>query len=257
MWTVDSLANKSRWKDQRPHGSSFSLSLQEQITLRMWVYAKTKPGPQSSTTALFANITTYGVLGTHTINRRHVSSFITVGDRRVPLPHFAHNPTVLIRQRSIFPFALSSTFLFNSSFAFFPRPPATSEREGEREGENWVMGSESSDFEQRVLGTVKSSQERRDPPLIWAMEVSKCIQEKGLGIPNPELGQVLVSNLCFTNNNPTLWKFVEQGICSRLLSPLHVLALLTSRYIYMYAFMHGCMHVGFALMIFFFYMNGC
>lgn len=93
------------------------------------------------------------------------------------------------------------------------------------------MGSESSDFEQRVLGTVKSSQERRDPPLIWAMEVSKCIQEKGLGIPNPELGHVLVSNLCFTNNNPTLWKFVEQGICSRLLSPLHVLALLTSRVI--------------------------
>lgn len=102
------------------------------------------------------------------------------------------------------------------------------------------MGSESRDFEQRVLGTVKSSQERRDPPLIWAMEVSKCIQEKGLGIPNPELGQVLVSNLCFTNNNPTLWKFVEQGICSRLLSPLHVLALLTSRYIYMYAWLHAC-----------------
>ncbi|XP_077214711.1 mediator of RNA polymerase II transcription subunit 33A-like isoform X2 [Tasmannia lanceolata] len=87
------------------------------------------------------------------------------------------------------------------------------------------------DFEQRVLETVKSCQERKDPPLVWAMEVSKCIQETGLGLPNLELGQVLVSNLCFSNNNPSLWKFIEQGISSRLLSSLQVLALLTSRVI--------------------------
>ncbi|XP_058075235.1 mediator of RNA polymerase II transcription subunit 33A-like isoform X2 [Magnolia sinica] len=93
------------------------------------------------------------------------------------------------------------------------------------------MASESSDFQQRVLATVKSSQERKDPPLIWAMEVSKCIQETGLGLPNPELGQVLVSNLCFSNNNPTLWKFIEHAISSRLVSSLHILALLTSRVI--------------------------
>ncbi|KAL5974893.1 hypothetical protein ACLOJK_031567 [Asimina triloba] len=86
----------------------------------------------------------------------------------------------------------------------------------------------SSDFQQRVLATVKSSQERKDPPLIWAMEVSKCVQETGLGLPNPELGQVLVSNLCFTNNNPMLWKFIEHAIGTRLLSSVHVLALLTS-----------------------------
>lgn len=91
------------------------------------------------------------------------------------------------------------------------------------------MGSDSSDFEQRVLATVKASLERRDPPLVWALEMGRCIQETGLEVPNTELGHVLVSNLCFSNNNPSLWKLIEQAISSRLLSPLQVLALLTSR----------------------------
>ncbi|XP_042476900.1 mediator of RNA polymerase II transcription subunit 33A-like [Macadamia integrifolia] len=101
-----------------------------------------------------------------------------------------------------------------------------------------MVGAESSAhrFEERVLETVKCCQERRDPPFIWVMEVCKCVREAGLGLPCPELGQVLVSTLCFNgnnnnNNNPFLWKFIGQALSSGLLYSFHVLALLTPRVI--------------------------
>uniref|UniRef100_A0A6V7QSZ3 Mediator of RNA polymerase II transcription subunit 33A n=1 Tax=Ananas comosus var. bracteatus TaxID=296719 RepID=A0A6V7QSZ3_ANACO len=54
---------------------------------------------------------------------------------------------------------------------------------------------------------------------------------EGLGLPNPDLAAVLVSNLCFAHNTPSLWKLLDQAMASRLLSPLHTLALLTPRVI--------------------------
>lgn len=85
-------------------------------------------------------------------------------------------------------------------------------------------------LERRVLEVVKASEERGDPPLVWALEVGRCVQERGLELPSLELGDVVVGSLCFANNTPSLWKFLDQAIASGLLSPLHTLALLTSRY---------------------------
>ncbi|KAJ4978294.1 hypothetical protein NE237_009074 [Protea cynaroides] len=90
-------------------------------------------------------------------------------------------------------------------------------------------------FGERVLEAVKSCQDRKDPPFIWVMEVCKCVREAGLGLPCPELGQVLVSTLCFSvnnnNNHPFIWKFLDQALSSGLLYSFHVLALLTPRVI--------------------------
>ncbi|KAK3021200.1 hypothetical protein RJ639_046619 [Escallonia herrerae] len=88
------------------------------------------------------------------------------------------------------------------------------------------------DFRERVLKTVKACQQREAPPLVWEMEAAKCVLgTAGLGLPSPELGEVVVSQLCFTNNHPSLWKFLHQALSSGLLYPLHVLSLLTSRVI--------------------------
>ncbi|KAG1338910.1 hypothetical protein COCNU_04G012160 [Cocos nucifera] len=87
------------------------------------------------------------------------------------------------------------------------------------------------DLERRVMAAVKASEERGDPPLARAVELGRCVQEKGLGFPSPELGQVLVSNLCFSYNTPSLWKLLDQAMASRLIYPLHTLALLTHRVI--------------------------
>ncbi|XP_020695036.1 mediator of RNA polymerase II transcription subunit 33A-like isoform X3 [Dendrobium catenatum] len=91
------------------------------------------------------------------------------------------------------------------------------------------MDAAVAELEWRVMETLKASEERGDPPLVRAIEAGRCV-----GVtagPSTELGQVLVSLLCFRNNTPSLWKLLDQAIHARLLSPLHILALLTSRVI--------------------------
>ncbi|CAL9069941.1 unnamed protein product [Musa banksii] len=90
-------------------------------------------------------------------------------------------------------------------------------------------GGLEADLERRVMVAVKAAEERGDPPLLRAVEAARCVQERGLGLPNPELGRVLVSNLCFANNNPSLWKLLDQTMASCVVSPIHALALLTPR----------------------------
>lgn len=103
------------------------------------------------------------------------------------------------------------------------------------------MEMEGSEFQARVLQTLKWCQERKESPLVSAMEVAKW----AVRVPSPELGQVLVSHLCFGNNHPSLWKFLHQALSSRLLSPLHVLSLLSARFVPFF-FFHLFSVAGFA-----------
>lgn len=85
------------------------------------------------------------------------------------------------------------------------------------------------------MAAVKASEARGDPPLLRVTEVVKCCvsDEKdgllSLGFPNPELASILVSNLCFSHNSPSMWKLLDQAMTSKLVYPWHVLALLTPR----------------------------
>ncbi|CAN6176678.1 unnamed protein product [Urochloa humidicola] len=79
------------------------------------------------------------------------------------------------------------------------------------------------------MAAVKASEARGDPPLLRAVELARVVAGEGAGIPSADLAGILVSNLCFAHNSPSLWKLVGQAINSRLLCPLHVLALLTPR----------------------------
>ncbi|EEF42294.1 hypothetical protein RCOM_1322820 [Ricinus communis] len=85
--------------------------------------------------------------------------------------------------------------------------------------------------EDKILETIKACEQRQECPLVMGMEVAKCLVSLGISVPSPELGQVLVSYLCFQNNHPSLWKFLQQSLSSRLVSSLHVLSLLSSRVI--------------------------
>lgn len=85
-------------------------------------------------------------------------------------------------------------------------------------------------MEETILETIKICHHRQEAPLPWAMEVGKCILSLGMSLPSPELGHVLVSYICFHNNHPSLWKFLQQALSSRLLSPIHVLSLLSARF---------------------------
>ncbi|PKA61809.1 Mediator of RNA polymerase II transcription subunit 33A [Apostasia shenzhenica] len=107
-------------------------------------------------------------------------------------------------------------------------PPAPA---GKRLAEDCMdaAGVALADLERRVMAAVKASDESGEPPLIRVMEAA-CCAGAGAG-PSPELGQVLVSSLCFGNNTPSLWKLLNQAIAVRLVSPLHIVALLTARVI--------------------------
>lgn len=93
------------------------------------------------------------------------------------------------------------------------------------------MEMEEESFQQRVIETVKRCQQRQDGPLIWALEIGNCLNSGGEDEPSPELGRVLVSSLCFQNNHPSLWKFLDYALSSCLLCPFHLLSLLTAKLI--------------------------
>ena len=86
------------------------------------------------------------------------------------------------------------------------------------------------ELERRVMAAVKASAERGDPPLLQAAEAARCIREAPASAPGGlALSQALVTNLCFAHNTPAMWKLLDQAMLSRLVDPLHTLALLTPR----------------------------
>lgn len=88
------------------------------------------------------------------------------------------------------------------------------------------MGS--AELERRVVELLTATQrkEEEESPVVWAMELGQCVA----AAPSIELGEVVVSQLCFRHNKPSLWKFLDLSLSSGLLSPLHVLSLLSSRF---------------------------
>jgi hypothetical protein len=86
------------------------------------------------------------------------------------------------------------------------------------------------ELERRVMAAVKASAERGDPPLLQAAEAARCIREAPAFTPGGlALSQALVANLCFAHNTAAMWKLLDQAMLSRLVDPLHTLALLTPR----------------------------
>ncbi|GLJ38137.1 hypothetical protein SUGI_0776330 [Cryptomeria japonica] len=90
--------------------------------------------------------------------------------------------------------------------------------------EGWV-------WQQHVMEVTRVCQEQRDTPLLWAVEVSKWLKGAAVSMPSVELGQMLISHLCWSNNGPMLWKYIEQAMSSHMIPSLLILALLTSRVI--------------------------
>ncbi|KAL6865104.1 hypothetical protein ACP4OV_016255 [Aristida adscensionis] len=92
-------------------------------------------------------------------------------------------------------------------------------------------------LERRVMEAVKASAARGDPPLLQAAEAARCAREAcgAAAASSPAaagalaLAPPLVSNLCFAHNTAAMWKLLDQAMASRLVFPLHTLALLTAR----------------------------
>lgn len=83
----------------------------------------------------------------------------------------------------------------------------------------------------RVAEFTKAAQEKGCDPAAWAAHVSSALAAAGAPRPSPELSQLLVSHLCWGNNVPLAWKYVERSLAANLASPMFLLALLSIRVI--------------------------
>lgn len=82
-----------------------------------------------------------------------------------------------------------------------------------------------------VLELTKVAQEKDGDPLLWAMQVSSCLTSSGVSFPSLELANFLVSHICWENNLPIAWKFLEKALVLKIVSPIIVFPLLSSRVI--------------------------
>ncbi|KAJ7980133.1 Mediator of RNA polymerase II transcription subunit 33A [Quillaja saponaria] len=82
-----------------------------------------------------------------------------------------------------------------------------------------------------AIELTKVAQEKGSDPLLWAIQLYSNLNSAGVSLPSVELGDVLVSYICWENNVPILWKFLEKALMLKIVAPMHVLALLSTRVI--------------------------
>lgn len=82
-----------------------------------------------------------------------------------------------------------------------------------------------------VLELTKVAQEKGGDPLVWAIQVSSCLTSSGVSLPSLELANFLVSHICWENNLPVAWKFLEKALLLKIVSPIIVFPLLSTRVI--------------------------
>ncbi|XWS13569.1 hypothetical protein CRYUN_Cryun36dG0048300 [Craigia yunnanensis] len=80
-----------------------------------------------------------------------------------------------------------------------------------------------------VVEQTKVAKEKGIDPLLWALQVSSSLSSSGVALPSTELAHVLVNYICWDNNIPILWKFLDKALMMKLVPPLLVLALLSLR----------------------------
>lgn len=82
-----------------------------------------------------------------------------------------------------------------------------------------------------VMEMIKSAQNKGVDPLMWAVELSSTLLSAGVSMPSIEVAELLVSHICWSNNVPIAWKFLEKALSIRIVPPMLVLALLSNRVI--------------------------
>ncbi|KAF3793040.1 Mediator of RNA polymerase II transcription subunit 33A [Nymphaea thermarum] len=80
-----------------------------------------------------------------------------------------------------------------------------------------------------VLDITKRCQKKREEPFLWAIQISGHLNMCGVSLPSVELAHILVFHICWDNNVPIAWKYLEQSISSKIAPPILVLGLVSAR----------------------------
>lgn len=81
-----------------------------------------------------------------------------------------------------------------------------------------------------VVELIKAGQEKGSDPLVWAIQMYSNLNSAGESLPSVELAELLVSYICWDNNVPILWKFLDKALMLRIVPPMLLLALLSVRF---------------------------
>lgn len=93
---------------------------------------------------------------------------------------------------------------------------------------------QSNDWVQVVIEVTKDAQEKGSDPHVWAMQLSKFLNSEGVSLPSIEVAEALVSYICWDNNVPILWKFLDKALVLNIVPPLLVLALFSTRFLFLF-----------------------
>ncbi|KAK9139597.1 hypothetical protein Scep_009278 [Stephania cephalantha] len=80
-----------------------------------------------------------------------------------------------------------------------------------------------------VADLTKAAQSKTSDPLGWAVQLLSSLNSAAVALPSPDLARLLVSHICWANNVPIAWKFLEKALTCKLAPPILVLALLSVR----------------------------
>ena len=82
-----------------------------------------------------------------------------------------------------------------------------------------------------VMELTKVAQQKGSDPLLWAIQLSSNLSSAGVVLPSVEVANSLVSYICWDNNVPIMWKFLEKALVLKIVPPMFLLALLSSRFV--------------------------
>ncbi|KAM1001533.1 hypothetical protein TB2_007906 [Malus domestica] len=80
-----------------------------------------------------------------------------------------------------------------------------------------------------VLQLTKSAQDKNSDPLLWAVQLSSSLTSASVSLPSVELAHLLVSHICWANHVPITWKFLEKALTVKIVPPMLVLSLLSTK----------------------------
>ena len=100
-----------------------------------------------------------------------------------------------------------------------------------------------------VIDITEVAQRKGMDPLLWALHLSSSLSSAGVALPSVELADVLVSYICWDNNVPILWKFLEKALMLNIVPPMLLLAQLSTRFV-CFCVLFCCL---FKMVVFFFF----
>lgn len=85
-----------------------------------------------------------------------------------------------------------------------------------------------------VVELTQSAQQKGSDPFLWAIKLSSSLNAMGVSLPSVEVANALVSHICWDNNVPIIWKFLDKALALNIVHPMLVLALLSNRFFFFF-----------------------